>query len=423
MIERFGPYLELATIAETLGDAGAHRLRLRSAHPRSGGLVPPGLARRDGAARAIRWWRALTERGRDFTAGAAARAARRCIGGAGRRRWCRATGARRARPVRAVGDAVRSPDHSAAARFQVRARSGAGDAAAAAPGLRRAARSAPRWHVEEAMRVLHARLRRAPGGLLAGGRRDQRARRSSCWHRRRLSLGGEQRRGAARQPRAQRSRRRPPTRWPTTGLTASPAPGSSCFFRDDALSDLIGFTYATWHGDDAAHNLVNELAQLAQRYDGSANHAVLIALDGENAWEHYPFNGYYFLQGAVRAARRASAARAHDAVGVSRARHRSRRRCRRCMAGSWVHGTLATWMGDAAKNRAWDLLCDAKQAFDRVDARSMTDAGAARAGRPAAGAVRELRLVLVVRRLQPGRCGQPVRPAVSPAAGHALPAA
>ena len=31
------------------------------------------------------------------------------------------------------------------------------------------------------------------------------------------------------------------------------------FFRDDTLSDLIGFTYATWHGDDAAHNLVNEL--------------------------------------------------------------------------------------------------------------------------------------------------------------------
>ena len=71
------------------------------------------------------------------------------------------------------------------------------------------------------------------------------------------------------------------------------------FFRDDTLSDLIGFTYATWHGDDAAHNLVNELAHLARQYaesDASAPHAVLIALDGENAWEHYPFNGYYFLR-------------------------------------------------------------------------------------------------------------------------------
>jgi len=31
-----------------------------------------------------------------------------------------------------------------------------------------------------------------------------------------------------------------------------------------------------------------------------------------------------------------------------------------------VHGTLATWMGDPAKNRAWDLLCEAKESYDRV---------------------------------------------------------
>jgi alpha-amylase/alpha-mannosidase (GH57 family) len=30
-----------------------------------------------------------------------------------------------------------------------------------------------------------------------------------------------------------------------------------------------------------------------------------------------------------------------------------------------VHGTLATWMGDPDKNRAWDLLCNAKEAYDR----------------------------------------------------------
>src|SRR5262249_48187287 len=76
-----------------------------------------------------------------------------------------------------------------------------------------------------------------------------------------------------------------------------PRPRMDCFFRDDSLSDLIGFTYATWHGDDAAANLVNELTQLARDYETvGSNHAVLIALDGENAWEHYPFNGYYFLR-------------------------------------------------------------------------------------------------------------------------------
>ena len=48
------------------------------------------------------------------------------------------------------------------------------------------------------------------------------------------------------------------------------------------------------------------------------------------------------------------------------------------MAGSWVHGTLATWMGDPAKNRAWDLLCEAKLAFDRAAGARGVDAGATR---------------------------------------------
>jgi alpha-amylase/alpha-mannosidase (GH57 family) len=139
----------------------------------------------------------------------------------------------------------------------------------------------------------------------------------------------------------------------------------SCFFRDDMLSDLIGFTYATWHGDDAAHNLVNEIVQLARKYAGSPNHAVLIALDGENAWEHYPFNGYYFLR-ALYAALANSPLLELTTLSECLARGIEPAPLPRVKAGSWVHGTLATWMGDPAKNKAWDLLCEAKEAFDRV---------------------------------------------------------
>ena len=154
-----------------------------------------------------------------------------------------------------------------------------------------------------------------------------------------------------------------PYRLPETSL--------SCFFRDDSLSDLIGFTYATWHGDDAAHNLVNEVAQLARRYANTPGHAVLIALDGENAWEHYPFNGYYFLRALY------SLLSHHPllelttlsdclARGLQPAKGLQPATLQKVMAGSWVHGTLATWIGDPAKNRAWDLLCEAKLAFDHV---------------------------------------------------------
>ncbi|HVO49336.1 MAG TPA: glycoside hydrolase family 57 protein [Steroidobacteraceae bacterium] len=137
------------------------------------------------------------------------------------------------------------------------------------------------------------------------------------------------------------------------------------FFRDDALSDLIGFNYATWHGDDAAANLVNEVAQLARRYAAAPGHAVLIALDGENAWEHYPFNGYYFLRALYAGLAN------HPQIELTTlsdclARGIEPAPLQQLVAGSWVHGTLATWMGDAEKNRAWDLLCDAKTAFDRI---------------------------------------------------------
>ena len=138
-----------------------------------------------------------------------------------------------------------------------------------------------------------------------------------------------------------------------------------CFFRDDRLSDLVGFTYATWHGDDAAHNLVHELAQLARGYAADAGHAVLIALDGENAWEHYPFNGYYFL-GALYKALTEHPMLELTTLSECVARGVPAVPLPRVSAGSWVHGTLGTWMGDAAKNAAWDLLCEAKQAYDEV---------------------------------------------------------
>jgi alpha-amylase/alpha-mannosidase (GH57 family) len=144
-----------------------------------------------------------------------------------------------------------------------------------------------------------------------------------------------------------------------------PGNSLSCFFRDDSLSDLIGFTYATWHGDDAAHNLVNEVAQLARKYASTPGHAILIALDGENAWEHYPFNGYYFLRALY------SLLASHPLLELTTLSDCLTRALepvplQKVMVGSWVHATLATWIGDPAKNRAWDLLCEAKLTFDRV---------------------------------------------------------
>jgi alpha-amylase/alpha-mannosidase (GH57 family) len=137
------------------------------------------------------------------------------------------------------------------------------------------------------------------------------------------------------------------------------------FYRHDMVSDLVGFEYSTWHGDDAAANLVEQLLRLADRHQPRDGHCVLVALDGENAWEHYPFNGFFFLRRAYELLAR------HPRIELTTLsafldRDPPTLPLAHVVAGSWVHGTLSTWMGDPAKNAGWDLLCEAKAAFDRA---------------------------------------------------------
>ncbi len=136
----------------------------------------------------------------------------------------------------------------------------------------------------------------------------------------------------------------------------------SCFFRDDGLSDLIGFTYADWHADDAVANLAHHLENIADGTEDD-NRVVAIILDGENAWESYPHNGYYFLKGLYETLSD------HPKITLStfsecmdsgiESHHLSD-----LVAGSWVYGTFSTWIGDEGKNRGWDMLVDAKRAYD-----------------------------------------------------------
>ncbi len=361
MIERFGPYRELATLAQTLGTL-EHISYASDQFMRDIAvwyhLAWLGETVRRTAPLVAR----LTERGRDFTV-AEARELLTLIGelvgrvvpryrALAERGQCELSVTPYAHPIipllldfGCARDAVPSmvlPEHAHYPGGEARAR----------------------WHIEEAVRVFTRAFGAAPAGcwpaegavsagtleLLASAGGFRWTASSAGVLRGSLLLGDP---AAADDPRSYNR----PYRVPGTDM--------DCFFRDDLISDLVGFTYATWRGDDAALNLASELGQLAQRYPAGGDHAVLIALDGENAWEHYPFNGYYFLSSLYTTL-------AQDpriellTLSECRARGLKAAPLPRVMAGSWVHGSLATWMGDAAKNRAWDLLCEAKEAFDRV---------------------------------------------------------
>ena len=137
------------------------------------------------------------------------------------------------------------------------------------------------------------------------------------------------------------------------------------FFRDDRLSDLIGFEYGKWNSQDAAANLVAELEAIAQR-PGEEPPLVTLALDGENCWDGYAYNGYYFLSALYQALESHASIRTSTFGAVLADASRAPRRLEKLVAGSWVNGDFSTWIGAAEKNRAWDLLCAAKQSFDLV---------------------------------------------------------
>ena len=181
------------------------------------------------------------------------------------------------------------------------------------------------------------------------------------------------------------------------------APGLLFFFRDDRLSDLIGFVYSKWHGRDAADNFVHELEAIGARSAGVPRPLVSVILDGENAWEYYPYNGFFFLgdlyrnlcsHAGVRTvtgsdivarldARAASAGAgaapaAVAAPGVAAGAMPGDSaiavgELSKLAAGSWVYGNMATWIGSRDKNHAWDLLCAAKLRYDDVIAAGQLD--------------------------------------------------
>jgi alpha-amylase/alpha-mannosidase (GH57 family) len=162
--------------------------------------------------------------------------------------------------------------------------------------------------------------------------------------------------------------------WTLSLVLPSLAPNMLCFFRDDRLSDLIGFEYRKWHSGQAAAHFVGELEAIASAATSGARPLVCVIVDGENAWEYYPYNGYYFVsdlyarlakhalirartcRDVVASLDGAAASGLPDAAGTLPG----------LVAGSWVYGDFMTWIGSPDKNRAWDLLAAAKAACDEA---------------------------------------------------------
>src|SRR5207248_7879284 len=131
----------------------------------------------------------------------------------------------------------------------------------------------------------------------------------------------------------------------------------ACAFRDHALSDLIGFSYARWSADAAAEDFVGRLAEAGRRFrDGrgkeDGEEAVIpIILDGENAWEHFDGGGRPFLRALYS---RLQSHRELTTVTMAQACATHGPALKGIFPGSWIDSNFYIWIGHRDDQRAWD---------------------------------------------------------------------
>ncbi len=140
------------------------------------------------------------------------------------------------------------------------------------------------------------------------------------------------------------------------------------FFRDNKLSDKIGFEYSKWNENDAVNDFVNELNEIRTKIEtvngvNALDEAVVtIILDGENCWEYYEDNGRDFLNLLYE---RLSTSEFETVLFSDVMQTENSRDLDSIKAGSWINGDFGIWISSAEAQSAWKLLADARAEFEK----------------------------------------------------------
>jgi len=138
------------------------------------------------------------------------------------------------------------------------------------------------------------------------------------------------------------------------------------FFRDRWLSDEIGFVFGNWEDEArAARAYVDHLTGLARDLEPDA--AIVVALDGENPWLHYPRCGGTFLR-ELMARIGEHASELEPATLCQLSTRLPPRQLTRLHPGSWINSIFATWIGHPEKTGAWQALAQVRQALEDAGA-------------------------------------------------------
>lgn len=141
------------------------------------------------------------------------------------------------------------------------------------------------------------------------------------------------------------------------------------FFRDHYLSDLIGFVYSRMDAQAAAEDLHRRIRVIGDREPAGRTATISLILDGENAWEHYAGNGREFLRSFYRRIEQDPQIRAMTASEAIEAAP-GRPAMYGIFPASWIGANFDVWIGSGEDVRAWDLLRDARDAYERASQRA-----------------------------------------------------
>ncbi|MEO0108941.1 MAG: hypothetical protein ABIK62_07225 [candidate division WOR-3 bacterium] len=137
---------------------------------------------------------------------------------------------------------------------------------------------------------------------------------------------------------------------------------TSVLFRDKELSDLVGFVYNSWESKVAAADFVSRIERLARELPPGRPGLLVIALDGENAWEHYPNDGWDFLD-TLYARLEASSLPTVTISDYLLQVSPEFRELPGLNPGSWIDSNFSVWRGSPSHDTAWRLLAETTKAI------------------------------------------------------------
>ena len=153
----------------------------------------------------------------------------------------------------------------------------------------------------------------------------------------------------------------------TPHVLNTPAGDLTLFFRDTGLSDLPAFTYQTWDAGRAVDDFIGKIRAIADGSGANGIPLISVILDGENAWAAYPDNGRQFFETFFARLQTEEWIETVTPAQVLEDGEVEKPALPGLVAGSWIYGTLTTWIGHPEKNRGWEVLAEARDTLKEAE--------------------------------------------------------